>query len=214
MISEVSLEKVTLWGHLAQVSPYAWMFSLTSLFLVFIGWLVTYNNSLKIASRSESKSLIDAVAKLINEINDISIDYWVNKSNKPVVNPFKKNKLKINKSSVTPGSKLFITTIYGKAKQTVNYIEVLQKRGLQIEIEKFSELLMLSMLDCEKSYSYSKNFRNDRAQDISSQSVTFMMYLYETFQLLHPPKKGFSIIMSIKKYCHETDEWYKDLEGR
>lgn len=208
------MEKVTLWGHLAQVSPYAWMFSLTSLFLVFIGWLVTYNNSLKIASRSESKSLIDAVAKLINEINDISIDYWVNKSNKPIINPFKKKNTNIYKSSVTPGSKLFITTIYSKANQTVKYIEFLQKRGLQIEIEKFSEVLMISMLDCEKSFSFSKSFRNERAQAISLQSVSFMMYLYDKFQILHPPKKGFSIIRSIKKYCHETENWYKDLEGR
>ena len=42
---------------------------LLSIVLVFIGWAVTYNNSAKLATRSESKSLVDALSKLLNEAN-------------------------------------------------------------------------------------------------------------------------------------------------
>ncbi|MCC3745285.1 hypothetical protein LLQ46_00280 [Rouxiella badensis] len=208
------MQKVTFWGYLAEVSPYAWMFSLTSVILVLIGWLVTYNNSLKIATRSESKSLIDAVAKLINEINDLSIDYWVNKSTKPNSNPFKIKGYKNNKSYVTPGSKLFITTIYGKASQAVKYIDFLKERGLKIESTFLSDVIAKSTLECEKSFTFSKGYRNDRAQDVSSQSVIFMMHLYDAFQKVHPPKKSISIIGTVKRYLREVDNWFDELEGR
>lgn len=208
------MQKVTFWGHLADVSPYAWMFSLTSLVLVLIGWMVTYNNSLRIATRSESKSLIDAVAKLLNEINDLSIDYWVNKSLKPNSNPYKHKGYKSSTSYSTPGSKLYITTIYGKASQTVKYIEFLEKRGLKIKSTVFSDVIEKSTLDCEKSFTFSKVYRNGRAQDISSQSVIFMMHLYDSFQDTYPPKKSISIIGSIKNYFRGIDDWFNELEGR
>ncbi|EFF5321259.1 hypothetical protein BBD90_005287, partial [Escherichia coli] len=98
---------------LAGVSTYAWMFSVVSIILVFIGWFVTYNNSLKIATRSESKSIIDAIAKILNEISDLSLDYWVNKSTPPDSNPFKKKNFKNSNGLHTQSAKIYLTAIHG-----------------------------------------------------------------------------------------------------
>ncbi|HBA8275030.1 TPA: hypothetical protein J1063_003683, partial [Escherichia coli] len=161
---------------LSGVSSYAWMFSVVSITLVFIGWYVTYNNALKVATRSESKAIIDAVAKILNEISDIAIDYWVNKSTPPDFNPFKKKELKSFVGGVTPSAKLYLTAIHAKSIQINKYMEFLRARNLAISDSYFTQVLIKATIDCEKSYQFNKSYRVIRAQDVTSASTEFMMH--------------------------------------
>ncbi|HAZ3474668.1 TPA: hypothetical protein J1Y50_003880 [Escherichia coli] len=196
---------------LSGVSSYAWMFSVVSITLVFIGWYVTYNNALKVATRSESKAIIDAVAKILNEISDIAIDYWVNKSTPPDFNPFKKKELKSFVGGVTPSAKLYLTAIHAKSIQINKYMEFLRARNLAISDSYFTQVLIKATIDCEKSYQFNKSYRVIRAQDVTSASTEFMMHLYESFQKSHPPRIPINIFRKIKSINDEIDAWHQSL---
>lgn len=199
---------------LTGVSTYAWMFSVVSIILVFIGWFITYNNSLKIATRSESKSIIDAIAKILNEISDLSLDYWVNKSTPPESNPFKKKSFKNSKGVHTPSAKIFLTAIHGKSIQINKYIKLLEERGLTITISYFSSVIDEATMECEKSYCFNKSYRVLRAQSVSSACVEFMMHLYNSFQENHPPRRPVYILKTLKQWDCYLDEWHSELCGR
>ncbi|EOE6861949.1 hypothetical protein ACKS2F_000089 [Cronobacter dublinensis] len=199
---------------LSGVSAYAWMFSVVSIILVLIGWFVTYNNSLKIATRSESKSIIDAIAKILNEISDLSIDYWVNKSVTPNTNPFKKVSVKSTRGLTTPGAKLYLTAIHGKSIQINKYMNFLRNRGFVISDSYFTQVYISATLDYEKSFEYSKSYRVTRAQEVSIASTEFMMHLYDAFQDNHPPKIPVSLIQKLKEFDEKIDVWYQGLYER
>lgn len=214
---------VELKGTLSGVSSFAWMFSVVSIILVFIGWFVTYNNSLKIATRSESKSIIDAIAKILNEISDLSLDYWVNKSASPNIAPYKKaansnsykrKGLRSHTGLTTPSAKLFMTSIHGKTIQINKYIEFLRSRGFVISNSFFTQVLIQATMEYEKSFSYSKTYRVTRAQEVASASTDFMMHLYDEFQKKHPPRVPFSLRDKIKKIDDDIDKWYQGLYER
>ena len=214
---------VALKNTLSGVSSYAWMFSVVSIILVLIGWLVTYNNALKVATRSESKSIIDAIAKILNEISDLSLDYWVNKSVGPTSNPFQKkgkynmllNKgFKPRRGLTTPSAKLFLTAIHSKTIQINKYMEFLRSRGFVISDAYFTQVLIKATMEYEKSFEYSKSYRVTRAQEVAVASTDFMMHLYDAFQINHPPRAPISIFQKIKQIDEEIDNWYRGLYER
>lgn len=114
-------------GLLDLVAQNTWVFSLASIVLVFIGWAVTYNNSAKLATRSESKSLVDALSKLLNEVSDLAIDYWLDrcKSPKPVIKNMNGIKIKTKIKHDEASSQMFIMTVFTKINQSIKYIELL-----------------------------------------------------------------------------------------
>lgn len=63
-----------------QVGQYSWCITLISVFLALRGWSVAYKNAIKLATRSESKSIVDSISKLVTEILDLSLDFWLNKA--------------------------------------------------------------------------------------------------------------------------------------
>lgn len=199
---------------LSGVSTYAWMFSVVSILLVLIGWYITYNNSLKIATRSESKSIIDAIAKILNEISDLSLDYWVNKSTLPHTNPFKKIGMKSQIGLSTSSAKVYVTAIHGKALQINKYLGFLRTRGFIISDSFFTQVMIKATIECEKSFQYSKTYRVSRAQDVSGASTDFMMHLYDAFQKNHPPRMPVTINDRVKALDHKIDTWYQGLYER
>lgn len=214
---------VELKDTLSGVSTFAWMFSVVSIILVFIGWFVTYNNSLKIATRSESKSIIDAIAKILNEVSDLSLEYWVNKSVSPSANPFKraansnpfkKKRLESPMGLSTPSAKLFMTAIHGKSIQINKYIDFLRSRGFVISDSFFTQVLIKATMEYEKSFVYSKTYRVTRAQEVASACTDFMMHLYDEFQRNYPPRMPFSICDKIRKLDDDIDKWYQGLYER
>ena len=49
----------------SEIQSNTWIFSIGSILLVFIGWKVVYHNAKKIATRSESKALVDHVLRKV-----------------------------------------------------------------------------------------------------------------------------------------------------
>ncbi|WP_297207407.1 hypothetical protein [uncultured Pluralibacter sp.] len=199
-------------GLLDTVAHNTWMFSLTSIVLVFVGWAVTYNNSVKLATRSESKSLVDSLCKLIHEISDISIEYWLNKSHKQK-NINRKNGIRQTVKHFDDGtqSRLFVMNVFAKMNQSVKYIELLDGRGIHIDKSVFPLFLSKVTLDCEKSISLSPQERAARVQEILAYSQESMNHIYTVFQNHHRPSKPLRPLYFMRQKWKEIEKWYDDL---
>lgn len=201
-------------GLLALVAQNTWMFSIASIILVFIGWRVTYSNSSRLATRSESKALVDALAKIINDVSDLSIDYWINKSQFAKskiesVNGIKlKPRLKVDHSA----SRLFEMTVFAKMAQGYKYIALLEGRNITFDKSWISLFPEKATLDCEVAYKMALSKRADRVQEILELSKNTINDLYEAFQKSHPPSKDINVINAIKRTGIKIDEWHDSLK--
>ncbi|HBU6575460.1 hypothetical protein [Citrobacter amalonaticus] len=198
-------------GLLDLVAQNMWVFSLASIVLVFIGWAVTYNNSAKLATRSESKSLIDSLCKLVNDISDISIDYWLNKSQANKKSCKNKHGIRIIHTGDDSVSQLFIMNIFAKMNQAVKYIELLEGRGIKFDKKVLPMLLSKVTLDCEDAAKMTQAKRAARVQEILAISQDTMNHIYITFQNNHPPSRPFNIFKIISLKWEDIYKWYKQL---
>jgi hypothetical protein len=194
-----------------EISKYAWMFSLTSIVLVLIGWRVVYGNAKKLATRSESKSLIDATSKLVNEISDLSIEYWLiecKKTSKPKIKSgYFKNR---NKEKVSNESRLYVMNIMAKASQASRYIEILKKRGLELDNKHLAMVCEKATLDCEMAHRFSVTSRATRAQETMAACMDTLASMYVSFEHRHPPTSESSVAASIKDKLDALDQWHDE----
>ncbi|MDU1378948.1 MAG: hypothetical protein E6944_19880 [Klebsiella michiganensis] len=200
-------------GLLALVAQNTWVFNFVGVVLVFIGWHVAYNNAAKLATRSESKSLVDALSKLINEVSDLAIEYWLEGCQSPKPEIKKVNGIRITskiKHDETL-SQLFIMSVFTKMNQSVKYIELLDKRGIHIESSLVAEFLTKVTLDCEIAHSMPSQERASRVQEILALSSDAMNQVYSQFQNNHLPSKPLNLIKIVKLKWTAIDEWYKGL---
>ncbi|HDG1685461.1 TPA: hypothetical protein PFE28_001393 [Kluyvera cryocrescens] len=201
-------------GLLQLVAQNAWMFSVTSILLVFIGWKVTYSNSARLATRSESKSLVDALAKIVNDIADLSIDFWLNKCQSSQGDTVEKHgikmqcKIKQNKST----HRLFEMNVFAKMNQAYKYIGLLEARGVVFDNSWLSLYPEKVTLNCESAYKMEISKRAACVQEILGVSQSTMNMLYEAFQKNHPPSKGMDILGFIKRQNAKIDEWHQSLK--
>ncbi|MGL4747607.1 MAG: hypothetical protein ACRCYF_07730, partial [Shewanella sp.] len=173
----------------AQVGQYSWCIALVSICLVFFGWRVAYNNAIKLATRSESKSIIDSISKLVTEISDLSLDFWLNKSS---VNDEKSDgserddnsRVKENQSAI------FVWNVLAKAQQVYKLSKILKVRGLSVPDDLLSTVHEKATLDCETAYKMKPEERIVRAQEIINACMQDIECLYESFQKQHPPAEA------------------------
>ncbi|HDU2391850.1 TPA: hypothetical protein RE084_003009 [Klebsiella pneumoniae] len=103
----------------SEIQSNTWIFSIGSILLVFIGWKVVYHNAKKIATRSESKALVDHVLKLSNESVDIAIKYWSSKDDAD--------------DDFIMTSRAFTISFGSKMSQILNFIGNLERRDICID---------------------------------------------------------------------------------
>lgn len=198
----------------AHVGQYSWCITLVSLLLVLIGWRVAYKNAVRLATRSESKSLIDAISKLVNEISDLSIDYWLNKSNKKSDTDDRKIRgLSKKTRGASPESSLFLMLLMAKVAQVSKLVEILKTRGLDVQDTLLANVFEKATLDCEFSYKFSKQDRAIRAQEVMASCMSVIQGLYDTFQKSHPPAKEESFLQCLTKIDSKLDNWHQGLNG-
>ena len=196
----------------AQVGQYSWCITIVSVFLVLIGWRVAYKNAVRLATRSETKSLIDAISKLVNEISDLSIDYWLNKSNRNVeINEKKIKGLSKRTSGASTESSLFLMLLLAKVAQVSKLVDILKTRGLDVQDMLLSNVYEKASLDCEFSYKFTKHDRAVRAQEVMDSCMSVIQGLYDTFQKSHPPAKVKPLLQIIKEADSNLDKWHKHL---
>jgi len=181
--------------------------------LVFIGWKVTYSNSARLATRSESKSLVDALSKIVNDIADLSIDFWINKCQNSQKNLESNHGIKIQakKKHDESAHRLFEMNVFAKMNQAYKYISLLEARGIAFDNSWLSLYPEKVTLDCELAYKMELSTRATRVQEILGVSQNTMNMLYEEFQKNHPPSRGMNIIGFMKKQREKIDEWHRSL---
>ncbi|ELW9442858.1 hypothetical protein QEG60_004022 [Pluralibacter gergoviae] len=200
-------------GLLQLVAQNAWMFSCTSIVLVFVGWKVTYSNSSRLATRSETKSLVDALAKIVNDIADVSIDFWINKCQNGQASAIYSHGIKIQSKRKQDKStyRLFEMNVFAKMNQAYKYISLLEARGIDFDNSWLSLYPEKVTLDCESAHQMDLSVRATRVQEILGVSQDTMNMLYEAFQKSHPPSKGMTIVEYVKKERMKIDEWLRSL---
>ncbi|WP_243770426.1 hypothetical protein [Enterobacter kobei] len=195
----------------AQIGQYSWCITLIGLCIALLGWRVAYNNSKRLATRSESKSIIDSVSKLVIEISDLSIDFWLNKSS-PIdhcLDPGQKNKERANKINQ---SSIYLFNVLAKAQQIAKLAEVLHLRGLSIPDNLLSTVMEKTTLDCETAYQLDSELRTIRSQEIVSACMQVVHALHETFQFYHPPAKQETFLQMVSRKYSEVENWHNELK--
>ncbi len=198
-------------SFIAQVGQYSWCITLAGLCVALFGWRVAYNNSIKLATRSESKSIIDSVSKLVIEISELSVDFWLNKSSPidAIDHPAQQSKelsKRVNQSSS------FLFNVLAKAQQISKLSDVLAQRGLSIPSNLLSEVMEKTTLDCETAYQLSSELRTERSQEIVSACMQVIHALYETFQHYHPPAKHETFWQKVSRKNNQIDDWHDSLK--
>ena len=188
------------------MTQYAWMFSITSIILVFIGWRVTFLNAMRIATRSESKSIADSLTKLINELADLSVDYWLRKA--PNV-PQTPNELKGQFASVESGE--FLSVTLAKTTQIAHHFKLLNDRGVLANASRLSGVLEKVTLDCEIANEFTPTDRIVRTNEIISECMEVIEDIYANFQVTYPPSKHLTLSARLKLKVKEIEEWHASM---
>lgn len=155
---------------MVSMSEYSWMLSLTSIILVFFTWNIVYRNAKRLATRAESKSTVDHVVKLLNELSDLSLSYWLGAT---------KNK----------NSQMHTILAMSKINQINHYLEVLVSRGLSIDLNFIAEVHKATTLDCEKIKMLRPHELSKKGNESTAKCLSLMSHVFKQFELKYPPLK-------------------------
>ncbi|MDT3560483.1 MULTISPECIES: hypothetical protein [Cronobacter] len=207
--SEATENFIVHFGH-----QYGWCVGIISVCLVLLGWHVNYKNSVKLATRSESKSLIDAITKIINEISDVSLTYWLRSSNKKnaSVKKVKVYRFKKEAGDTATESAAYLMNILAKTNQVYKLIEILETRGIYIENSFMSDVIENATLDCEAIDTFTKQGRAVKAQQVVDSCMLLTKSLYDRFQLFYPPIKSKSVFSRIHSAFEIIEKWHESLK--
>lgn len=113
-----------------------YIFKLIPIILVFLTWYIVYINAIKIASRSETKSINDEVVKIINNLNELSILFWLSYNDE--------------KEMKSSDLKLYEFKISSELNKLYKLNNILSDRGLGLLTQDLVDLHENLTLDCEK----------------------------------------------------------------
>ncbi|MFA0263182.1 hypothetical protein AB4497_12055 [Vibrio cyclitrophicus] len=152
------------------LSNYSWLLSLV---IVMVGWYVIYRNACKIATRSESKALVDTALSQLESATKLALDYWL--SGRRVRDDFSTYEL----------------TVMGSITRLAITIEVLEQRGLNLtEInDKLGEFSKVSTLDAERINSLAVEDTHFRASQVNEVSMQVTTELLDSFHEKYKPSK-------------------------
>ncbi|MDE8742533.1 hypothetical protein PZA20_11945 [Pectobacterium polaris] len=183
----------------SEIQSNTWVFSLSSIMLVLIGWKVVYHNAKKIATRSESKALIDHLLKLSNESAEIAVKFWASNDEK-------------DELEHTMASRAFTIAFGAKMSQTLNFIAILKRRDIHIDYILAANFQNDATLDVEKKASMSPEARHEKCQFTVDSSMIFIEHIYTMFENTHPPysKNKYSpyYLEHFDSYCHHCSKQY------
>lgn len=150
------------------MSEHTWILGLISPILVLIGWKVVYFNARKIATRSENKSITDSLLKVITEISESAISYWL-------------------PSSSAKDKQLYVLTISAKMSQVQHFFKILKRRGASLDSERLSLISDKVTLDSEYLDTFTDVQRQVRAHEIMEICMSSVEHIYAEFEKQHPP---------------------------
>jgi len=182
----------------SDIQSNTWVFSLGGLLLVFIGWKVVYHNAKKIATRAESKALIDHMLKINNEAVDIAIKYWSSE----------------NDADYSSSARAYTISFGAKISQALNFIGNLKKRDIDINYDLVALFQNDATLYVEKKSTMTPEEKHEKCQLIVDSSLVFIEHIYNEFEKTHPPYtkvKYFPYYLEhFEPYCHYCSKKYDD----
>jgi hypothetical protein len=160
-------------GGLAFNTDYLSLFTpIASILLVIIGWNIIYYNAKRIATRNESKSIVDDAVKIIDDIEKTTTEYWLSG-----------RKARIESSIYLILALSKITTLYGR-------LDILKRRGLDTSSLSMAMLVEHMTLDCEKVDQISDEAKRSQMELFLESSNRFVDNLYLTFEKRYAPANG------------------------
>ncbi|MDJ0042941.1 hypothetical protein [Pantoea allii] len=179
------------------MSEYTWVLSSISILLVFIGWGVVYFNARRIATRAETKSLIDNLIKTIDGISDVSVDFWLS-----MPNDESKEQFKVHKYSLLISSKL---------AQASCFFQFIKARGVCVSDDLLAEMNDKATLDCERVFLLSEQDSAVKAQGIKEKCTSAIEHLFVEFERTHPPSSHKSLVGHVSDLCRCLEMWSSSL---
>lgn len=152
------------------MSDFTFFFAFVSPLLVLLGWKVVYFNARRIATRSESKSVVDSLIKIINEIADDSVGFWV------------------PKQSLDEPEKYYLS-VSAKSSQLQHYINVLNNRGLKLDAGMLSVIADSATLNYENASKMSNSERTLKAHEAVESCMQGVRHIFSQFESTYPPIK-------------------------
>jgi hypothetical protein len=145
--------------------------TLISSILIITGWIVLFSNAKKIASRAETKSIIDLIVNKTDTLSVYATKYWLSN----------------DASRETPVT--YELQFMNQISQICGLMNILPSRGISVSFEEIQELILKGTLNCESIKKNSPEQRQITAHEINSASILCIENLYKTFQEIHKPQK-------------------------
>lgn len=146
--------------------------------LVIIGWRILYLNAKKLATRTESKAILDSITKIYEEIDKLVVDFWLG-----------------DLTGQDPESYLMI--IMAKFETLNNRTNDLHSRNVDIDKSALNEYYSALTLNCEYRNSITQSECTVLAQNILNTSRQNISNLYINYSKTYKPTYNI-----IKNFIH------------
>ncbi|PQL06099.1 hypothetical protein [Pantoea ananatis] len=152
--------------------------------LVLLGWKVVFFNAQRIATRNETKSIVDSSVKLLNEIAELSVNYWV------------------PKDDGSDNYRKYLLNVLAKSSQLQRYINILENRGVSLDMGLLSSIADDATLDAEYVSLQNDSEREVKAQSIVESCMMGVLHIFQKFEQTYPPIREFTM--------YEFFSWYDE----
>lgn len=142
---------------------------LINIVIIFIGWLVLYRNAKKIATRSETRGLLDKIIKKVRDLEDQGKVYWL--SSPKVMTPEQ--------------STIYTIRMQHDIQILEEYFELISKRNIRVDLSQ--ELFKFRNATTFCSEKVDRAIDVSRVLDISGRANNICSELEEAYILKYRP---------------------------
>nr|WP_319537241.1 hypothetical protein [uncultured Vibrio sp.] len=142
---------------------------LASLSLVIVGWFIIYRNAKRLATRAETKSILDSALSELASIESMAVEYWLAGRQKRIE------------------SDEFILLISSKLLTFHSRLQLLHGRKVNIQGVDLGDLSTLITIDCEEVDRMQPEAKRERVQEILDSANAVHNELYDEFHTIYKP---------------------------
>ena len=143
--------------------------SIPSLILIIVGWCVIYHNAKKLATRNETKSLIDELVSQIDKLEKLTTDYWLSG---------RQSRLDTD---------AYLLLINAKTQLISSRLKTISHRKIDISGVDLSCLSELMTLNCEDVDKHSLDEKREQMQSFLNEVNEGIESLYSEFYKSYKP---------------------------
>jgi len=152
---------------------------IVSIILIILGWQVIYNNAKKLATRNETKSLIDDIVAIVEKLEGLTTEFWLQS---------RQSRLDVD---------VFLLLTQSKLQIFNSRIKIIEKRDISVSEIDLGKFLEFMTLDCENVDSQKPEKKRKQVESLLDESNKCLEHLYAEFQEKYKP--SFGILKRINK---------------